>query len=225
MAENTDDLLEETADGGEAQESKPKGLSTALLIKVAIGLGVLLIALIVAFFIIPPSGDEGHTASEDFRSQVEPVNQDTAPGTGDAATATSGEIELPPVKGSATAPVAVSEADNTTASSSPSTETSQGTSDKVLTEILALQKQISALQQDNQNLIKQVEQLAAENDRLKTQVSQLTAQRPSLDEVIADEQLVNNTEMPDTYRADRYRNTPQPELAPKWGEFEQLDNN
>lgn len=218
MADNTDDLLEENTDSGEEQAGKSKGLSTALLIKVAIGLGVLLIALIVAFFFFSPATDEEDTAGEAVQSEVAAVTEDMPADTSD-------EIELPPVEDSASAPLAASEAVDTTSTSAPATQTSPATSSELLSEMLALQKQISSLQQDNQKLIRQVEQLVEENDKLKTQVSQLTAQRPDLDEVIADDQLVNNNQVPGYYREDRYRNTPQPELAPKWGEFDQLDSN
>lgn len=208
MAENTDEAQET-----DAAEKPSKGLSTSLLIKVAIGLSVVLIALIVAFFMMPKESVE-QTESEletPIEEQVEIEDTETA----DAET---DSIALPDI-----------EEDANTAPETPAVDAEQSAtpttpaSDNVLSEIMALQKQIGGLKQENQKLIKQVEQLVKENEKLKTQVSQLTAQRPSLDEVIADEQLVNNTETPAYFRQQRYRNTPQPELEPKWGEFDALE--
>lgn len=209
MAENTEELLEESAES----ENESKGLSTSLLIKIAIGLGIVLIALIVAFFMMPkPEPVDGEQTQIESSAASETDDEADSMDTADTDT---GSIELPAVEEMADS--------DSRASSQPDTAPAGTKPDNMLSEIMALQKQISGLQQDNQKLIKQVEQLVKENEKLKTQVSQLTAQRPSLDEVIADEQLVSSNESAAEFRQQRYRHTPQPELEPQWGEFETLN--
>lgn len=216
MAEDTEELLEESAEG----ENKSKGLSTSLLIKIAIGLGIVLIALVVAFFMMPDPApvEEEQAQLESPAAPDADVNAESETGSEDMADTDTDGIELPAVD-----ETAVTSTDNESVSSSqPDLAAPAAKPNQMASEIMALQKQISGLQQDNQKLIKQVEQLVKENKKLTTQVSQLTAQRPSLDEVIADERLVSSYDSAAEFRQQRYRHTPQPELAPKWGEFETL---
>lgn len=224
MAENTDDLLEEaTANNEDKAEAKTQGLSPSLLIKIAIGLGILLIAMVVAFFMMP-SGSDTPENEASFQSQVEPVENESVP----EATTDTDSIELPPV--AETTPTAEPNATSETAGMAIMAATTataarpMNSPDKVLSEILALQQQIAGLQQENQTLIKRVEALVKENEMLKTQVNQMAATRPSTDEVISDEQLVNTGEVPLYYRQNGYLNTAQPELKPKWGEFDELNS-
>ena len=211
MAENQDDILEES-DGNEAQE-KQKGLSTSLLIKIAVGLGVLLIALLVSFFLfskssetdtaedIPANESEQVEMADAEKSPDEALDLPVAPGPG-SADATEENFDLPASGQSASAPPA--------------------TPDRVLSEVIALQKQVASLQEENQALIKQIQDLVQENAVLKSKVDRLANNSP--DAVINDDQLVNTGETPAYYRRNQYANTPEIELEPRWGEFDPLDS-
>lgn len=204
MAENQYDILEES-DGGEAQE-KQTGLSTSLLIKIAIGLGVLLIALLVSFFLLSSSG-ETETTEDNPTSESKQVEiADEALG-----------LPVMPEPESADAAVEMNDVPATGQNTTP-----PATPDKVLSEIIVLQKQVATLQEENQALIKKVQILVQENDVLKSKVDRLANNSP--DAVINDEQLVNTGDIPAYYRQNQYANTPQIELEPKWGEFNSLDS-
>ncbi len=211
MAENQDDILEE-GDGDEAQE-KQTGLSTSLLIKIAIGLGVLLIALLVSFFLLSSSG-ETETTEDNPTSESEQVEIADADKTTDEA------LDLPVMPEPESADAAVEM--NDVPATGQNTTTPPATPDKVLSEIIALQKQVATLQEENQALIKKVQILVQENDVLKSKVNRLANNSP--DAVINDEQLVNTGDIPAYYRQNQYTNTPQIELEPKWGEFNSLDS-
>ncbi len=244
MAENTaDDILEdETAktttkkgkDETAASENgaSKKGLSTSLLIKIAVGLGVVLIAMVVAFFVFSSSPEtESATAEDTEISETETpetaeVDEDMEEETTPVVTPESGTIELPSVAENAT-PTAATQTPATeggsslTASEVPALQpapTGSTSSDKVLSEMVALQKQISAMQQENQKLIKRVEELTKESDTLRARLPQSTSSTAA---PINDEQFVDNDDVPLYYRENRYSNTPQPELKPQWGEFQQ----
>lgn len=198
MAEKEEVVLEESEDNAaEAEESK-KGLNTALLIKIAIGLAVLLIILAVVLFFFKSS--EQDTAAEDSNSELteqsDSSNED-------------GEIALPETPDSS--------ADNSDAQTSPDTS-SIASSDKVLAQILDLQQQISDLKTDNQSLTEKITELTNENNDLKKEVEVFTNQLNSSEMPI--DQLVNTRDLPRDYRRDDYANVPKFELEPKWGEFE-----
>jgi hypothetical protein len=201
------------------------------LIKVAIGLGVILIAMVVAFFLLSSSPDTESATTEDTEiSEVESpetaeVDEAMAEETTSVVTPESGTIELPSLTEAATATKATG-AKNindgtvtvTEAAASKPALTGNASTDKLLSEMVALQKQLSAMQQENQKLIKRVEQLTKESETLRGRLPQSTSSTTS---PVSDEELVNNDEVPLYYRENRYNNTPQPELKPQWGEFQQ----
>lgn len=221
MAENNDDILEEAATQ-EEEPAKKKGLTPSLLIKIAIGLLIVLLALIAAFFLLP--GDEAVEAdkTDTAQSQVELI-EDAQPVPADAVDKPqTGSIELPDV-------FEQSSEDSTTSADSAAVAAMAvpaqaavskplASPDKVLAELVALQQQIANLQEENQGLIKRVQDLAKENETLKTQVSQLSASKPSTESVINDQQLVNTGDIPLYYRQNRYDDSKQIELKPKWGD-------
>lgn len=247
MAEDkSDDILEEETakktskkdkDKTDAKEDEApkKGLSTSLLIKVAIGLGVILIAMVVAFFLLSSSPDTESATTEDTEiSEVESpetaeLDEAMAEETTSVVTPESGTIELPSLTETATAtkateiPATANNINNGTvtapeAATSKPALTGNASTDKLLSEMVALQKQLSAMQQENQKLIKRVEQLTKESETLRGRLPQSTSSTTS---PVSDEELVNNDEVPLYYRENRYSNTPQPELKPQWGEFQQ----
>lgn len=223
------------ADAAE-EEAPKKGLSTSLLVKVAIGLGVVLIAMIAAFFLLsssPKSEDESVTAEETEITEAdtetteqadESVTEEEAPA--DVVTAPeTGTIDLPPVAGADVAPSADTQTSAVPVPVVPMLKpatSANNSSDRVLSEMVALQKQLNTMQDENQKLIKRVEQLARENQSLKTGGNEV-AGSPSVSP-IADDALVDDgvDNVPLYYRQNRYANTPQPELKPQWGEFQQL---
>lgn len=225
MAENTaDDILEEDSGSDEVQTEK-KGLSTSLLIKVAAGLAVLLIALIVSFFFLSKSGDiDPESTAENAQSESE-TEVESAEAVTDSGQ-TEDTIVLPDTPPTDTAqdpvvadaneidPAVGMAATGAAAVTSPVTQPTT----KILSELVALQQQIAGLQEENQTLIKRVEQLAKENEALKTQTRQVANTNP--DAVINDDQLVNSDEIPNYFRGN-VSSTPQPELEPKWGEFDE----
>lgn len=247
--EKANDILEEEtdkdskkpskadADADASEEEAPKkGLSTSLLIKVAIGLGVVLIAMIAAFFLLsssPKPEDDVAAAEETEISEADTVNAEESAETAKeeeapadvVTTPETGTIDLPPVAGAQATPTP--NADNSAVPApvvpmlNPATSAT-GSSDRVLSEMVALQKQLNTMQQENQKLIKRVEQLARENQSLKiggSGTSSSSAKSPVADETFVDDGVDN---VPLYYRENRYSNTPQPELKPQWGEFQQL---
>ncbi len=224
MAENTaDDILEE---GAEETQTKKKGLSNKLLISIAAGLGVLLIALIVSFFFLSKSADEVSESAE-ATTQTE-----SEAATAEAETDTSEpdeSIALPDVPSGETSAAETGDASagidpavglaatGAAAVTSPVTQPST----KILSELVAIQQQMANLQEENQTLIKRVEELAKENEALKAKSRQLSNTNP--DAVINDEQLVNSDNVPLYYQESR-SSTPQPKLEPKWGEFDNYNS-
>ena len=236
MAENKpDDLLEEESsksnkkDNDEAEQPEKGGLTTSLLIKVAIGLGVVLVAMVVAFFLFSGSPETENQSSEETAVSETKVDEVDEQRTEEESVVTpeSGTIELPPL--TATKPPAETTTSTTTAESNtvplpPATATSQpaaasnASSAKVLAEIVALQKQLESMQQENQRLIKRVEQLTQESETLQSRLPQSSSSKTI---TMTDERFVDNDDVPLYYRENRYSNTPQPELKPQWGEFQQ----
>lgn len=227
--EKQDDLLEEESakDGAKGEEVQPKkGLTTSLLVKVAIGLTVLLIALIVAFFLLSSSPETDSEASENTEISETTPEATAEVMTDDVATVTpeSGTIELPPLAETTPPAETNSAPDNNTATAVVTTPTSPAPSgnasaeDKLLSEFVALQKQLNAMQQENAKLIQRVEELNKESETLRTRLPQSTSSNISYTN---DEQVVNTDDVPLYYRENRYANTPQPELKPQWGEFQQ----
>jgi flagellar basal body-associated protein FliL len=239
MAENNETTSEQTTD---EEQAPSKGLSTSLLIKVAIGLGVVLIALVVTFFLMSQNADDATDAEAEFQSQVEPVadGQATegetetgqapeAPPSSDEPGATS-EIELPatPDETPQSAELAAPTTEPSNAEAPISSTSAQG-SDNLLAEIVSLQQQVVNLQKENQDLIKRVQDLAKENESLKARVEQLAGSpavpaTASGNDVINDQRLVNQDEVPLYYRQHPYRDKQQIELKPKWGDFKKPDN-
>ncbi len=218
MAENTaDDILEESTE--EPQETK-KGLSTSLLIKIAAGLGVLLIALIVSFFFLSKSADEAtdnmeETTQSESEAETSAPDSETAeetialPDTPSTETTASSAVETT----SEINPAAGLAATGAAAVSNPVTQPTT----KILSELVALQQQMANLQEENQTLIKRVETLAKENEALKSKTRQVENTNP--DAVINDDRLVNSDEIPNYYRSGG-SSLSQPQLEPKWGDFE-----
>jgi flagellar basal body-associated protein FliL len=243
--EKAEDILEEETakdskkpnktDAGEDAAPK-KGLTTSLLIKVAVGLGVVLIAMIAAFFLLSSSPKpEAGTAitektelsdadTESAEASEVTVMEEEAPA--DAVTTPeTGTIDLPPVAGTEATPSAESQTSVAPAPVVPMLKpaaTANNASDRVLSEMVALQKQLTTLQEENQKLIKRVEQLARENQSLQAGgngIAGASSISPVADEAPVDDGV--NT-VPLYHRQNRYTNTPQPELKPQWGEFQQL---
>lgn len=226
MAENTaDDILEE---GNDEPQAKKKGLSTSLLIKIAAGLGLLLIALIVSFFFLSKSADE---ATDNV---AETTSSESAAATETAESAATGEtteetIALPEMPSEETTESVAAEetsaidpavglaATGAAAVSSPVTQPTT----KILSELVALQQQMANLQEENQTLIKRVETLAKENETLKSRSRQVENTNP--DAVINDDQLVNSDGIPLYYRESR-SSSPQPKLEPRWGDFDEYNS-
>ncbi|MTI64024.1 hypothetical protein [Methylophaga sp.] len=224
MAENSaDDILEEGS--GEEPQAKKKGLSTALLIKIAAGLGVVLIALIVSFFFLSQSADVDtedteQTTQSESEAEAAPTESETE------SSNTEDTIVLPEVPSDETAeepsadnasefnPAVGLAATGASAVSSPVTQPTT----KILSELVALQQQMAGLQEENQMLIKRVEALAKENEALKSKTRQIDNTNP--DAIINDEQLVNSDDIPLYYR-ESGSGAPQPELEPKWGDFDE----
>jgi flagellar basal body-associated protein FliL len=236
-AKNSKKPKKADADADTSEEEAPKkGLSTSLLIKIAIGLGVVLIAMIAAFFLLsssPKPEDDAAAAEEIEISEADTANTEESAETAldeeapadVVTTPETGTIDLPPVAGAEATPA--SNADNSAAPApvvpmlNPATAAT-GSSDRVLSEMVALQKQLNTMQQENQKLIKRVEQLSRENQSLKiggTGTNSSTANSPVAEEAFVGDGVDN---VPLYYRENRYSNTPQPELKPQWGEFQQL---
>lgn len=231
MAEKSeDDILEE---GKAEPEAKKKGLSTSLLIKIAAGLGILLIALIVSYFFLSKSADIDPETTEDTAQTESDAASDPAAETAEETSEDTTEeetIALPDVPATET-----DESDNNNSADSgmnlavgmaatgaaavtnPVTQPSS----KILAELVALQQQLANLQDENQTLIKRVEELAKENEALKSRTRQVDNTNP--DAVINDERLVNSDEIPNYYQGNG-SSSPQPELEPKWGEFEEYNS-
>lgn len=231
MAEKSeDDILEE---GKAEPEAKKKGLSTSLLIKIAAGLGILLIALIVSYFFLSKSADIDPETTEDTAQTESDAASDPAAETAEETSEDTTEEEtivLPDVPATET-----DESDNNNSADSgmnlavgmaatgaaavtnPVTQPSS----KILAELVALQQQLANLQDENQTLIKRVEELAKENEALKSRTRQVDNTNP--DAVINDDRLVNSDEIPNYYQGNG-SSSPQPELEPKWGEFEEYNS-
>jgi flagellar basal body-associated protein FliL len=225
MAEDKSDnnLEEEGAKDGkkdEAAQPQKGGLSTSLLIKVAVGLGVVLIAMLVAFFLLSssPETDTAEVEAEVSEADSQALNEETSDASTDVAPANE-TIELPSLTETATTSETTPATQNNSevAGTSPAT-TAKTPTDKVLSEMVALQKQLDTMQQENQKLIKRVEELTRESETLRQRLPGSTSSSAS---PINDEQAGNNSEVPLYYRENRYSNTPQPELKPQWGEFQQ----
>lgn len=198
MAEKEEDILEETVDNEAEAETSKKGfsLSTALLIKVVIGLAILLIILAAVLFFLKSSAPD--SASEDPAAEV----TEQADSNGEDS-----ELALPATP---------DKSDGETASANETAGIAS--SDKVLAQMLDLQEQISELKTENQTLTDTVEELTTENSDLKKQLEVFTKQLNSSEMPI--DQLVNTRDLPRDYRRDDYANVPKFELKPKWGEFE-----
>ncbi len=194
MAEKEEDILEETVDNEAEAETSKKGfsLSTALLIKVAIGLAILLIILAAVLFFLKSSTSEDPAA--EVTEQADSNGEDS-------------ELALPATP---------DKSDGETASANETAGIAS--SDKVLAQMLDLQEQISELKTENQTLTDTVEELTTENSDLKKQLEVFTKQLNSSEMPI--DQLVNTRDLPRDYRRDDYANVPKFELKPKWGEFE-----
>lgn len=250
--EKADDILEEEtakdgkksnkadADADASEEAAPKkGLTPSLLIKVAIGLGVVLIAMIAAFFLLsssPEPDDETAAVEEAEISEADTESTELSEATEAeeavpedvVTTPETGSIDLPPVAGAEVTPS--SEA-STSAAPAPvvpmlkPAASANNSSDRVLSEMVALQKQLSTIQEENQKLIKRVEQLARENQSLKTGSNEVASPSSTSQSPVADNGLVDDgaDNVPLYYRQNRYSNTPQPDLKPQWGEFQQLN--
>lgn len=231
MAEKSEDDIQE--EGKAEPEAKKKGLSTSLLIKIAAGLGLLLVALIVSYFFLSKSADidpettedtaqiESDTASEPAAEATEATSEDTEPeetialpdvpatDTDESNNTDNAASEINPAVGMA--------ATGAAAITNPVTQPSS----KILSELVALQQQLANMQDENQTLIKRIEELAKENEALKSRTRQVDNTNP--DAVINDDRLVNSDEIPNYYRGNG-SSAPQPELEPKWGEFEEYNN-
>lgn len=235
MAEDkSDEVLEKKpskdSQTDEAEKPQKGGLSTSLLIKVAIGLGIILIAMVVALFLLSSSPETDPAATDDTEIS-ETESQEVKEATEDDSTIVtpeSGPIELPslaetpaPTK-TTSAPTAQN--DNTeTAAVTPSAQavpSAKAPSNNVLAEMVALQKQLDATQQENQKLIKRVEQLIKENQSLQRGTTSAAATTTA--NAVNDPSFVSNNDVPSYYRENRYSTTPQPELKPQWGEFQTL---
>jgi len=193
MAEK-EDILEETEDADDGAEQAKKGLSTALLIKVAIGLAVLLIVLAVTlFFFTSTETDTPDDNTEATQTEQTDDNDDSA------------DIDL------------ASTTDNDNATTDTDVSMNASTAEKALTQILELQQQLTELKAENQKLNKNIEELTTENNDLKKQSDTLS--QKTIDSELPLEQLVNTPDLPRDYRRDDYANSPKFELEPKWGEF------
>ncbi len=226
MAEKTaDDILEE---GNDEAQVKKKGLSTSLLIKIAAGLGVLLIALIVSYFFLSKSAEEATDNVEETTQSESAAETETAESAPDTDTAEE-TIALPETPSTETTETAAAEessaidpavglaATGAAAVSNPVTQPST----KILSELVALQQQMANLQEENQTLIKRVETLAKENEELKSRTRQVDNTNP--DAVINDDRLVNSDEIPNYYR-ESSSSSSQPLPEPKWGDFEDYNS-
>ncbi len=200
MAEKDDiaeDAKNQDAEASEDGEQGKKGLSTALLIKVAIGLAVLLIVLAVALFFFKSAEPEAQKEDTEVTQAVQTdANDDTA------------DSEL------------ASTSDNEKPTTEPDTSMQSSTAEKALTQILELQQEIKALEAENQELNQEIEDLTTENKDLNKEIEIYNQGMSSADVPL--EQLVRSPALPRDYRRNDYANTPKFELEPKWGDFETL---
>lgn len=202
MAESDkEDIPERVEEEGSDAGSGKKGLSTSLLIKIAIGLAVLLIVLAGALFFVK---------SSDQTSSADNSESDNAQQTVEESEVTASDQP----ETSAT----VSDVNTTT-----NTPANTSTSERALAQILELQQQISDLKVENQNLNKNISTLTNENNDLKKEVEVFTTEINSTE--IPLDQLVNTQDLPRDYRRETYANSPKFELEPKWGEFENTTKN
>ncbi|GAB4298538.1 MAG: hypothetical protein Kow0083_11030 [Methylophaga sp.] len=233
-------MAEKTTQEQSADQESPsrKGLSVSLLIKIAVGLGVLLIAMIVSFFLLSQSADiETEAAQETLLNQpetepaIETELTDSEAETGSennevipdlSATQPSGSIEAPAVDtGAVGDPNAAITAPNTVSLDTPEAESTAS----LLAEIVVLQQQVAHLQEENQKLIRQIEQLSKENQSAPSKPAEnnTSAINTVPEEIINDDRLVNIDDVP-AYHVRRHANTSQPRLAPKWGEFDEYNS-
>lgn len=198
MAENDkEDIPEQVDDEGSDAESGKKGLSTGLLIKIAIGLAVLLIVLAGGLFFFKSSEQTSFAENGELDTTQQTVAENKV-------------IDSDQPKTSATV-------------SEESTSTNTSTSEKALAQILELQQQISDLKVENQNLNEEITSLTNKNNDLKKEVEVFTREINSTE--IPLNQLINTQDLPRDYRRETYANSPKFELEPKWGEFENTANN
>jgi hypothetical protein len=233
-------MAEKTTQEQSADQKSPsrKGLSVSLLIKIAVGLGVLLIAMIVSFFLLSQSADiETEAAQETLLNQpetepaIETELTDSEAETGSendevipdlSASQPSDTIVAPAADtGAVVDPNAAITAPNTVSLDTPETESTAS----LLAEIVVLQQQVAHLQEENQKLIRQIEQLSKENQSApsKPTADNTTSSTVVPEEIINDDRLVNIDDVP-AYHVRRHANTSQPRLAPKWGEFDEYNS-
>lgn len=197
MADKDDIPEDDSNQDAEASDEGKKGLSTALLIKVAIGLAVLLIVLAGALFFFTSAEPE----NPDENTEV--AQTETSDDNGDAA-----DIDLP------------STSSNDDATTDSETSMKGSTAEKALSQMLELQQKITELETENKELNKEVDDLTNENKELNKELEVFNQGMSSSD--IPLDQLVNTPDLPRDYRRNDYANTPKFELEPKWGEFETL---
>jgi hypothetical protein len=217
MAENEQEGILEDAKEGEEQtdvEISKKGISTSLLIKIAIGLAVLLIILAVSlFFFTGGENTEDAEGTEVTPSEEAQSANDMAEQVQSTDAEQTSIVELPMT------PDQIVQSENGDMTGTPSADGSDAamsTSEKALAQILTLQEQIARLEAEKQELAKQVETLEQENLDLKKEVEIFS--RSKAENEIPLDQLVNNRDLPRDYRRDDYANTPKFDLEPKWGE-------
>ena len=222
MAEQKqDDLLEEAGADENAEESteQKKALSTSLILKIAIGLlAVILIALIVTFFFFPLSDEQADNIETELTQEESSGSENNANSEDTAADETE-TIELPPIN-EAESP----SSDNAVAPDGVNAEPNQNAADnaaipadKILSELLAIQEQLTTLKQEKETLTKQVQQLTRENQALKSGTALPASDTSGL---VVEQEPVLSDEIPPYYQQNNYANTPQPSLDPKWGSTE-----
>lgn len=200
MAENiTDGILEEATDSPEQQQKN--GLTTSLLTKIAIGMAVLLVVLIVLFFFLPRSAEPELSQSSPVNT-AEPAEQTELVSADNEMAAT---IELPSIAG---------------ATVSPQTGFD---SSKVQSQLVSLQQEINALRAQTASLNQRVELLVQENVTLENKLKSLSESTTA--DSMQVRHAVNTNSTPLFYHQEQFDHTQQLELEPKWGEFNhQLDS-
>jgi flagellar basal body-associated protein FliL len=200
-------------------EDEPKGLSTKLLLFIAIGLAVTLIALAVVWFLMSSKNDANISEEATDTAVVESGTETTA----ENADNNQETVDLPDI------PIATSDetATDTSTATEPATpalpissanaaSTPNIATDHLLSEIMDLQKQLAQARADNQTLIKQVQTLSSSNQSQTGSDSTNPARTP-----VPLSNIVRNDSLPDFTKKAR-PNAANVELAPKWGNFNNL---
>jgi len=215
LEEKKEEEIKKDNEETDAEETAKKfTLSTSLLIKIAIGLLVLIIAMGAAYFFWPASDADIASNGNDEEEVVEGIAENAIENSENEPAS----IELPLIPTETAGADESTEVSNLTESAvtpaTPSTEASVANT----AELTALQQQITALQAEKDRLNQQVENLTETNQALTQQVSTTKQQLSQEQDIETPVTKPRPILRPSTYASDPYKYSPKFELEPKWGE-------